>query len=145
MSKAWVGFDLDGTLAFYDGWKGFEHVGEPIEVIVDYAKRLIAAGVEVKIVTARACSLHWLVDEDEADRGITVIRAWCLEQFGQYLEVTAEKDFNMLYLVDDRAFRVETNTGRMGINRLPSVSDVAKNAEFHMSSENPGSPDYVKP
>lgn len=142
MSKAWVGFDLDGTLAFYDGYKGPEHVGEPIEAIVDYAKRLIAAGVEIKIVTARAATWLWLENEEEAERGIVAIRNWCYEQFGQYLEVTAEKDFNMLYLVDDRAFRVETNTGRMGINRLPSVSDVAKNAEFHNSSENPNSPEY---
>lgn len=144
MSKAWVGFDLDGTLAVYDGWKGIEHIGEPIESTVDYAKRLLAAGVEVKIMTARACTILWLIDEEEADRGLTAIRKWCFEQFGQYLEVTAEKDFSMLYLVDDRAYRMEFNTGRMGINRLPSIPDVVALAEHHYSSENPDSPTYVK-
>jgi len=29
MSKGWVGVDLDGTLAHYDGWKGADHIGEP--------------------------------------------------------------------------------------------------------------------
>ena len=30
--KAWIGVDLDGTLARYDGWKGIEHIGEPITI-----------------------------------------------------------------------------------------------------------------
>ena len=25
--KGWYGFDLDGTLAKYDGWKGIDHIG----------------------------------------------------------------------------------------------------------------------
>jgi hypothetical protein len=27
----WIGVDLDGTLAHYDGWKGIDHIGEPIK------------------------------------------------------------------------------------------------------------------
>ena len=32
--EEWVGFDLDGTLAKYDGWKGIDHIGEPVESVV---------------------------------------------------------------------------------------------------------------
>lgn len=27
--EEWIAFDLDGTLAKYDGWKWIEHIGEP--------------------------------------------------------------------------------------------------------------------
>ena len=29
--KSWIGVDLDGTLAYYDGWVSDDHVGDPIE------------------------------------------------------------------------------------------------------------------
>ena len=29
----WIGVDLDGTLAEWDGWHGHQHVGEPIPLI----------------------------------------------------------------------------------------------------------------
>ena len=28
--SGWIGVDLDGTLAFYDMWRGMEHIGKPI-------------------------------------------------------------------------------------------------------------------
>lgn len=140
MSKAWVGFDLDGTLAYYDGWQGFEHIGEPIEEIVDYAKRLLAAGVEIRVMTARVATEQSFEDWEAAQ---IAVRKWCVAQFGQEIVVTAEKDFNMLYLVDDRAYHVEINTGKMGINRLPSIPDVIALSQHHNSSDNPDSPEYV--
>ena len=33
-SKKWLGVDLDGTLAHYDGWKGIDHIGMPIVDVV---------------------------------------------------------------------------------------------------------------
>lgn len=51
--EEWIGFDLDGTLAKYDGWKGLDHIGEPIEAIVRLAKKFHAEGKRVKILTAR--------------------------------------------------------------------------------------------
>jgi len=32
--------DLDGVLAQYDGWKGVEHIGDPIPGAVKFTKRL---------------------------------------------------------------------------------------------------------
>lgn len=51
--KGWYGFDLDGTLAKYDKWEGFDHVGEPIKPMVDLIKKMHDEGKVVKILTAR--------------------------------------------------------------------------------------------
>lgn len=51
--KGWYGFDLDGTLAVYDGWRGISHIGDPIPNIVYLMKELHRVGEVVKIVTAR--------------------------------------------------------------------------------------------
>ena len=51
--KGWYGFDLDGTLAKYDGWKGIDHIGEPVKPMVDLIKRMHDEGKVVKILTAR--------------------------------------------------------------------------------------------
>lgn len=52
--KGWYGFDLDGTLAKYDGWKGIDHIGEPVKPMVELMKRMHDEGKVVKIMTARA-------------------------------------------------------------------------------------------
>lgn len=51
--KGWYGFDLDGTLAKYDGWKGIDHIGEPVELMVARIKKMHDEGKVVKILTAR--------------------------------------------------------------------------------------------
>lgn len=51
--EGWIGFDLDGTLAKYDGWQGLDHIGEPIEAMVRLAKKFHAEGKRIKILTAR--------------------------------------------------------------------------------------------
>lgn len=47
----WVGFDLDGTLAEYDGWKGNAHIGKPLKTMVLIAKQYHGLGKKVKIFT----------------------------------------------------------------------------------------------
>lgn len=110
MSNGWVGFDLDATLAEYSGWNGPDKIGEPIAPMVARVKSLLAAGVEVRIFTARVCSSQAPEDRQAAH---AAIRAWCLRHFGHYLTVTSEKDFGMWCLFDDRAVAVEKNTGRV--------------------------------
>lgn len=51
--NGWIGVDLDGTLAHYEGWKGVEHVGAPVPAMLQRVKDWIAKGVEVRIFTAR--------------------------------------------------------------------------------------------
>lgn len=127
MASAWIGFDLDGTLAEYSGWKGIEHIGEPTEW-AGYVKELLAHGVEVKIVTARV---------QEGELAISVVETWTERVFGQKLQVTDRKDMNMVYLVDDRAFGPKT------WHQMPFPWEIAAATQWHNHPNNPHSPASV--
>lgn len=103
----WIGVDLDGTLARYDGWRGPDHVGAPVPVMVARVKQWLAQGAEVRIFTARVS------DPDTEGRAREAIYRWCEQYLGQSLTVTNVKDYAMTELWDDRAITVEQNTGRM--------------------------------
>jgi len=107
--NGWIGVDLDGTLAHYDGWKGVGIIGRPIELMCQRVRQWLAEGKEVKIFTARVGG------PEEASNALErqAVRDWSMEQFGQHLEVTCKKDFLMEELYDDRAVTVEKNTGRI--------------------------------
>ena len=108
MSKAtgWIGVDLDGTLAYYDQWRGETHIGEPIPAMAERVKKWLSEGKEVRIFTARA----WNTGVSGAI-AILTIKDWAEKHFGQRLEVTCMKDYNMVELWDDRAVQVIPNTG----------------------------------
>ena len=104
MNKGWIGVDLDGTLAFYDTWKGIEHIGEPIPTMVLSIKRGLELGHQFKIFTARVCN---------GEKAIKIIQDWLEEKAGlPRLDCTNIKDFNMIELWDDRAIRIIKNTGK---------------------------------
>lgn len=117
-SGEWIGVDLDGTLACYDGWKGIEHVGEPVPGMLARVKAWLVDGVEVRIVTARV-SHHFTYRVLAA----THIQEWCEKYIGRKLDVTCCKDFAMIELWDDRAVQVQHNSGE------PVLGYVSK-AEF---------------
>lgn len=98
---AWIGVDLDGTLAHYDGWKGNGHIGDPVYVMQERVLRWLEQGKRVKIFTARASNPD----------SIPLVQSWCEEHLGQSLEVTNVKDYGMTELWDDRAVGVQMNTG----------------------------------
>lgn len=109
MSDGWIGVDLDGTLAYYDEWRGIGHIGEPIPAMVERVKVWLAEGREVRIFTARV-SQH---EHDEICRAVRgFIESWCQKHIGQVLPVTNIKDYDMIELWDDRAVQVEKNTGQ---------------------------------
>jgi len=122
--------DLDGTLAVYDGWKGIYHIGEPVEAIVEYVQNLIESGIEVRIFTARGC---------EGLAALRYVEEWALKHVGYALKATNIKDFGMVFLIDDRAFTVEKNTGKF-LTMPPSAETV----HYHYSTSNPDNPDYVE-
>lgn len=109
--SGWIGVDLDGTLAHYDGWVGVHHIGEPIEPMLVRVKGWLAAGRTVKIFTARVAGHGMPIIGGGVEDAITPIREWCVKHLGQELEVTNVKDFGMVELWDDRAVQVEMNTG----------------------------------
>jgi hypothetical protein len=100
--NGWIGVDLDGTLAHYDGWKGPEHIGAPIPAMRARVQAWLAAGQRVKLFTARA---------QPADYAAHVHR-WLHEQGLGGLEVTNVKDFACIQIWDDRAVQVIANTGQ---------------------------------
>jgi len=105
--NGWIGVDLDGTLAHYDGWRGIAHIGDPIPVMAERVKKWLEEGKNVRIFTAR-------VAHPETGREARLfIEQWCLKHLGRVLPVTHEKDLSMFQLWDDRCVCVERNTGRI--------------------------------
>lgn len=97
--RHWVGVDFDGTLATYDGWKGDDHTGKPIEPMVKLVRQMLAAGTEVRLFTAR--------------RPHPALRRWMKEHLGAILPITNVKDPGMIAMYDDRAINVKSNTGEL--------------------------------
>ena len=123
--KGWYGFDLDGTLAVYDKWKGIDHIGEPVKHMVDLIKKMHEEGKVVKILTARIAP-HKLEDGTVGESYITVpdgeggvtrtyahqfINDWCHFNLGFIPEIVYQKDHLMLELYDDRVKQVVPNEG----------------------------------
>lgn len=101
----WVGFDLDGTLSRTDNPGHFEPpypLGDPVPRMLEAVKSLQAAGVAVKIFSARAC-------EPEM---IPVVQAWAEKHGLGKLEVTNQKDYNLIRFYDDRAIQIVHNGGK---------------------------------
>lgn len=111
--RGWWGVDLDGTLAHYDGWKGPQHIGEPIPEMVERVRSWLAKGFDVRIFTARVWEDGTPERKAEARLARMAIVQWCQEHLGQVLQITNIKDYGMLALYDDRAVRVESNTGKL--------------------------------
>lgn len=114
--QGWIGVDLDGTLAHYDGWRGVEHIGEPIPAMLERVKKWLAEGKDVRIFTARVCSgdasLADAKTRDDYWDTKWAIESWCKHHVGRVLPITHKKDYAMIELWDDRAVQVEPNTGR---------------------------------
>ena len=109
--SGWIGVDLDGTLAFYESGHGIDSIGEPIAPMVARVNAWLEQGIRVKLVTARANPNG--TNPKQMERFMRQWRDWSTEQFGQVLEVTYSKDFEMVELWDDRAVTVDKNTGEV--------------------------------
>jgi len=105
--SGWIGVDLDGTLAHYEGWVSDQHIGEPVPRMLFLVKGWVAEGKDVRIFTAR------VADEERRAAALATIQMWCATHIGAVLPVTCKKDFSMIALYDDRCVQVETNTGRL--------------------------------
>ncbi len=101
MPEGWIGVDLDGTLAHYDGWKGIEHIGRPVLPMLQRVHMWLKEGRQVKIFTARAST----------PEAIPYILEWLDIHGFPPLEVTNVKDYFMDELWDDRACQVHFNQG----------------------------------
>jgi len=98
----WIGVDLDGTLAHWDG--DVSKVGKPIGPMVRRVRALLKQGKDVRIFTAR------VADNPESAEAI---QDWTEQHLGRRLPVTCKKDPKMKLLFDDRAVAVAHNTGHI--------------------------------
>ena len=154
--KGWYGFDLDGTLAKYDGWKGIEHIGEPVKPMVDLMKRMHNEGKVVKIVTARVAprrledgtfgeQFTWLTrgpssDPDAKYTATMYIQDWCEEsaQLGFLPEIVYQRDRFMIKLYDDRAWWhrwLHMLRGDYWRDNMGSLPCARHEARFHKTKE----------
>lgn len=103
--SGWIGVDLDGTLATYDGWQGAAHIGAPLPAMLKRVQQWLAQGIEVRIFTAR-------VSHDPDGAAAAAITAWLVQHgLPADMKITCTKDYAMVLLVDDRCVRAEFNTG----------------------------------
>ena len=130
--KGWYGFDLDGTLAKYDGWRGIDHIGAPVDPMVKLIRQMHDDGKVVKIMTARVAPKekpetkpnpyrtgNWCVQEPDVQtwalKGewtpLEFIQEWCYRILGFVPEVVYQKDHLMIELYDDRVKQVVPNEG----------------------------------
>lgn len=110
-----IALDLDGTAARYEGWKGPEHIGEPIPEVIDRVKRALSLGIEVYIFTARVAPTHGGHRTDEARQHIN---DWCVKHIGKVLMVTAIKLPQFDEFWDDKGVSVAKNLGT-GTTHVP--------------------------
>lgn len=101
----WIGVDFDETLRRADG--------TPVELMVERVRAWIAQGIEVRIVTARLTPAEYHTHSpDFAGDQHLFVSDWCDENIGVRLQVQWGKSPGMIELWDDKAVRVEANTGR---------------------------------
>lgn len=131
--KGWYGFDLDGTLAKYDGWKGIDNIGDPVWPMVNLMKDMHKEGKVVKVMTARVAPKdgpaevldnpyrknHWCIQSpdtmpwalEQAWGPLEFVQEWCYRHLGFVPEIVYQKDHLMLELYDDRVKQVIPNLG----------------------------------
>lgn len=117
-SKGWIGVDLDGTLAHYDKWVGWNVFGEPIEPMAVRVRQWLKDGKDVRIFTARVTADLSVVSQcyvtHQSFTGhmmVHAIQEYTARAVGVRLPVTCMKDVHMIEYWDDRAVQVIPNTG----------------------------------
>lgn len=98
----WIGVDLDGTLAKSVSNRG-TGIGDPVPTMLTKVKDWLSRGQAVKIFTARAS------DSEQ----VRAIRAWLRRHGIEGCGITDRKDLDMMELWDDKARRVEKDTGKL--------------------------------
>lgn len=102
-----IAIDLDGTLAYYSGWKGIDHIGDPLPGSRRLVGFLLAEGYKVVIYTTRT---NPEVNGGTAEELAKPIYAWLTKHgFDQRVTVALHgKPIAVMY-IDDRAFDIPTN------------------------------------
>lgn len=100
--KKTIAVDLDGTLAQYGEWKGDDVIGDPIPAMVSRLEKEESDGATIVVFTTRG----------DVPARIKPVKAWLKEHGLPAWEVTNIKKPTYTEMWDDRARRVQKNTGR---------------------------------
>jgi hypothetical protein len=103
-----IALDFDKTLATYDSKDGIWKLGEPIKPMVEKVKEWLSKGYRISIFTARMA--HSAATQKMQER---LIHEWLVNNGLPKLDVTAIKHPDFSHFIDDKAYHVEPNTGRI--------------------------------
>lgn len=101
-----IALDLDGTLAFYDKWRGIDHIGEPIPEMMKKVRKWIEDGDDIEIFTARVSG-----DANEATLATWHIDQWLRKHDLPPFTISCIKKKKYDLFMDDRAISVVKNRG----------------------------------
>ena len=105
-----IAVDWDGTLVEYHGYKGPDSFGPSIPAMVKRVKGWLKEGHEVLIFTTRVSVEH---EPSNVIAALEAIENRLMDMGLPSLQVTANKYTRISKFYDDRAVRVERNTGRL--------------------------------
>ena len=126
LKQLWIGVDIDGTLAKYEGWKGWDHIGDPIPETVKKVNTWLNKGIKVCIFTARTSEVSRARNNITFEQMKEVIDNWCEKNLGFKLPIKKEKDCWMLGAIDDSIVQMDKNTG---------IATAGDKAWTHLNSE----------
>lgn len=103
-----IALDFDKTLATHEVGTGIDKVGEPILPMIELAKEWVKKGYEITIFTARMAH-----DGPIALKQKAKIHKFLLDNGLPAFDVTCIKWGYFTHFVDDRAYHVDANTGKI--------------------------------
>lgn len=107
--KKTVLVDYDGTMCIQSKGHQPADVLAPIGPVVRLVQKLLQAGHEVIVFTARAS----IKDLNIRDQALGAVRKFCRENYGEELAITCCKNEHFDFLIDDKAVAVSHNEGKM--------------------------------
>lgn len=90
-----VAVDFDGVLADYRGWKGSDHLDEPLPGAIAFLWRLKRAKYQIVVFSVRAADRHDAIEQWLRQHGAPPVK-----------EITNVKPPALVY-IDDRAHRFD--------------------------------------
>ena len=122
--KKTICVDFDGVIATYDGWKGFDVLGDPITEVIKVMKQLKEEGYHIIILTTRSDTpklRKWLKDNN--------VMYDSLNSNGHNPECTS---FKPMYdcIIDDRAVNFNLATNKMSrVELIKKIKGVVRQYE----------------
>ena len=101
--KKTVALDVDGVLAQYNGWKGIDHIGDPIPGAISFTKEL-SEFAYILIYTTRCCETLNDRDGRKASELQQIVKAWLDKHGFTYNEIYIGQGKPIFScIIDDRA------------------------------------------